>query len=180
MATRVRALTVLVCGPESSGKSTLARQLAWALDGEYVAEQARAWLTARNGHYTRADLDTLLDLQLEAERTARARSASFVFCDTGPLNFQLWSQVRFRTTSDAINRAVSTMNYDVVVLCAPDLPWRADPLRESPDAGERQALFDAYHRAFTAHPRFYVVRGNDRAAGVLNWLLPSPDQIPVA
>jgi nicotinamide riboside kinase len=49
-------MTILVTGPESSGKTTLALNLAWALDGVYVAEAARDYLEERKGDYNEADL----------------------------------------------------------------------------------------------------------------------------
>ncbi len=135
-------MKILVTGPESSGKSTLARNLAWALDGRYVAEQSRAYLHARGGRYDRSDLTALLKLQLEAE--SRVGSASFVFCDTGAVNLRIWSEVKYGTVDPEIMAASERLDYELILLLAPDLPYVADSLRETPDLREREQLFDRF------------------------------------
>ncbi len=149
-------------GPESSGKSTLARQLAWALDGLYVAEAARTYLHQTDGAYQEENLVDILQLQLQAED--RAAVASFVICDTGPEVLQVWSEVKYGRVAEKIVRAGAMRSYDLTLLCAPDLPWRADPLRESPDRRERQRLFDRYREML---PEATVISGGDRTVQAL-------------
>jgi len=137
-------VTILVTGPESSGKTTLARELAWALDGIYVAEAARDYLEARDGKYTEADLPKIWHEQKEAEDAARASSASFVICDTGPEVIRIWAEVKYGRCPEDVILASETRRYDLVLLCLPDLPWEPDPLREAPDQQEREALLTRY------------------------------------
>jgi nicotinamide riboside kinase len=115
------------------------------LDGVYVAEAARDYLEARNkGHYTEADLPLIWAKQREAEDTARASSASFVVCDTGPEVIRIWAEVKYGRCPEDVLQATKERNYDLVFLCQPDLPWAPDPLREAPDEQARRALFDRY------------------------------------
>lgn len=137
-------MTILVTGPESSGKTTLAIRLAAALDGRYVAEAARAYLTERDGNYTEADLPLIWSAQCAAEDEARNSGASFVVCDTGPEVIHIWAKVKYGRVPEDIVRAVKERPYDLVLLCAPDLPWEPDPFREAPDVQERQSLFVRY------------------------------------
>jgi nicotinamide riboside kinase len=158
-------LRIRVTGPESSGKSTLARALAWALDGHYVAEQARSYLGERGGHYERGDLIHILHRQLEAEQMS---SASVLCCDTGPEVLRIWSEVKYGTCAPALLRAFHEVSYDLTFLCAPDLPWQADPLREHPDPGDRQALFGRYRALL---PTAITLRGGDRTEAALRTVM---------
>jgi NadR type nicotinamide-nucleotide adenylyltransferase len=152
-------LTILVTGPESSGKTTLARQLAWALDGRFVAEAARDYLEERGGEYDAADLPLIWQQQAEAEDTARASSASFVICDTGPEVIRVWAEVKYGRSPAEVLLACAERNYDLVLLCAPDLPWAPDPLREAPDLIQREALFARYRELL---PKAVVISGRSR------------------
>ena len=55
---------ITIVGPESSGKSTLARQLATAFGCPWVREYARAYLEGRGGNYDETDLVKIADGQL--------------------------------------------------------------------------------------------------------------------
>ena len=145
-------MTVLVTGPESSGKSTLARALAWCLDGIYVAEIAREYLHARGGVYTEEDLPQICARQVAVQATAVQSGASLVVCDTGPEVINVWSEVKYGRVDPSVEEAVHASQYQLVFLCCPDLPWQPDPLRESPQLASRQAIFDRYRKLLpTAH-----------------------------
>ena len=137
-------MKILVTGPESAGKSTLARGLAWVLDGIYVEEQARSYLHARGGHYTAEDLPRILAQQLSAERQAVALNSSFVLCDTGAEVIRVWSEVKYGGCDPFVLNAFHDSSYDLTLLCAPDIPWAHDKLRESRSQEEREALFHRY------------------------------------
>ena len=159
---------IRVTGPESSGKSTLARALAWALDGRYVAEAARDYLGRRGGRYVAADLPLILDAQLRAEDAARATPAGFVVCDTGPEVIDVWARVKYDHSPPRVRRAVAERSYDLTLLCAPDLPWQPDPLREHPDPAARAALWQRYRTTLAGTAGSLVeISGGGRAEQAL-------------
>ncbi|WP_020567952.1 AAA family ATPase [Neolewinella persica] len=151
--------TILVTGPESSGKTTLARQLAWTLDGWFVAEAARDYLEQLDGEYAEADLPLIWQQQAKAEDTARASSASFVVCDTGPEVIRIWAEVKYGQCPPEVLHACTERAYDLILLCTPDLPWTPDPLREAPDRKRREALFTRYQELL---PDAVVISGAGR------------------
>ena len=168
-------MTVRVTGPESSGKTTLARGLAWCLDGWFVAEQARPYLAKLDGPYQEADLLKIWEAQLRAEQYALSSGASFIICDTGPEVIRIWSEVRYGRCAASVRRACEEVKYDLTLLCTPDLPWTYDPLREHPDVAARWALFARYQRML---PKAVEVRGSNRIAQALCALTDRTSSVP--
>ncbi|MEM8585554.1 MAG: ATP-binding protein [Bacteroidota bacterium] len=163
---------ILITGPESSGKTTLAIQLAEALGGRYWPEYARAWLMAQDGHYRPRDLDIML-----AEQNMERQFAYFqtyqrpqVF-DTGPETFYTWSFIKYGSVSSFIEATCRSAQYDICFLLAPDLPWQKDPLRESPSIEERMLIFrTSAGRMYHWDWRFAIISGEDRLEKALNVL----------
>lgn len=139
----VVAPDVVVVGVESTGKTTLAAALAERLDRPLVAEQARPWLTARGGRYEEADLATLAVLQARAEADARLHGGPVV-ADTDLVVLRIWAEAKYGRCDPRIVEGLALRAPAVYLLPVPDLPWEADPLRETPDAGARSALHDRY------------------------------------
>ncbi len=135
---------ILITGPESSGKSTLAAKLAQEHAGTWVREYARYYLEHLHGRpYQREDLDYILIGQLAAEE-AMSRLYPLLYCDTGPEVIYIWSKVKYGKVSSLIEERLRQHSYDEVLLCYPDIPWAPDPLREAPTVNERLRLFDLY------------------------------------
>lgn len=139
------ARAIVVVGVESTGKTTLARALAEHTGRTLVPEVARAWLAARGNRYREEDLETLARLQWRAEVDA-ARSGRGLVADTDLVVLRIWSEVRFGRCAPWIRKALAARTTAVYLLTRPDLPWEADPQRETPDAGERAALHERYRR----------------------------------
>ena len=163
-------MIVRVTGPESSGKTTLARALAWCLDGLYVEEQARAYLHGIDRPYTSDDLPRIWAAQAAAEDRARQSGASLVICDTGPEAIQVWLEVKYGHCARDVELASRHRLYDLTFLCAPDLPWAYDPLREHPDPAARWELFEQYRKLL---PGAVVIRGANRSGQALDAVLRS-------
>lgn len=136
---------IAVVGPECAGKTTLAAALGEALGAAVVPEVARAWLPALGRPYVEADLVALARAQRAAED---AVTAPIVVCDTTTLVIRVWSEVRYGRLDPRIARLDRPSRYALHLLCEPDLPWEADPLRENPH--DRDALLLRYVAALDA------------------------------
>lgn len=137
---------ISLTGPEASGKSTLAAQLAAHYGTAFVPEYARQYLTAHGPQYTLADVERIARGQLRHEDAARAALAPQkpLFCDTDLLVIKIWLENAFGTCPAWILAALSRPRYALTLLLAPDLPWAPDPLREHPDPAQRWRFYELY------------------------------------
>ncbi len=133
-------VSIVLTGPESSGKSTLAGALAVRLQRPLVREVARDWLNARGGRYSRSDLTAIAIEQDHQERLARASAAPVV--DTDLTVITVWSEYRYGSVDPHIRRLLDAAPPRVYLLCEPDLAWVPDPLRENPS--DRDRLLEHY------------------------------------
>ena len=72
-STPSKLLRVSLTGPESTGKSTLAAQLAAHYGTSFAPEFAREYLAESGPHYTARDLEEIARGQLAAEAEAAAQ-----------------------------------------------------------------------------------------------------------
>ena len=159
----MEAQTLLVLtGPESSGKSSLASWLAQHLQAPLVAEVARGYLAAKpTPEYGPNDLQSIATQQSQAELRALSGGAPVVVADTDQQILRLWWAEKYPNIRNAVEsqlpRDANTLRR-VYLLCYPDLAWEPDPLRENPH--DRMRLFRLQLRALEQeNAEFRVVWG---------------------
>ena len=128
--------TVAITGPESTGKSTLSRQLAEQYGTIWAPEYARAYLHEHGPHYTLADLEEIARGQLAAEEAAVRGAQHIVFVDTDLLVIKIWAEHAFGECPAWILQKLAQQRHDLTLLLNIDLPWEPDPLREHPHMRE--------------------------------------------
>jgi NadR type nicotinamide-nucleotide adenylyltransferase len=133
---------IAVTGPESTGKSELAKQLASHFHTLWVPEFAREYLSGLGRNYEFEDIAKIARQQLETENTMADQAGNLLFCDTDMLVTKIWSLYKFGKCDPWIEEKVKSHRYDLYLLCDIDLPWAEDPLREHP--GQRKELFSLY------------------------------------
>lgn len=153
---------IAITGPESTGKSMLAEQLATHYQTVWVREYARAYLEILRTPYQEKDILLIAQGQVIREDAFYKRATDFLFCDTELLVTKIWSEVKYNRCDPWIPEMIEKRRYDLFLLCDIDLPWQYDPLREHPD--QRQYLFDLYFNELT-HRKFPfgIVRGTGPA-----------------
>jgi NadR type nicotinamide-nucleotide adenylyltransferase len=137
-------LRVVIFGPESTGKSTLAEHLAARFAAPWSPEYVREYWDTHGGVVTATDLDAIARGQRAAEDAARARAeadgARVAFHDTDLLTCTIWDDLLFPGAcptwlrAEAAARARAT---DLFLFCDSDLPWAPDPQRCFPDEAGR-------------------------------------------
>ncbi len=151
-----------IIGPESTGKSTLAQELAQRYHGVYIPEYARAYMESRPRAYayTREDVENIARYQVAQMQELDAANATderVYFFDTELIITKIWFLEKYGDCPAYLEEALRHYPMDVYLLCYPDLPWVYDPVRENPDS--RQYLYDLYEREVQALDiPYYVVR----------------------
>ncbi|MCR6719659.1 MAG: AAA family ATPase [Chitinophagaceae bacterium] len=147
---------IVIIGPESTGKSTLAAQLAAHFDTRWVPEFAREFLLTNGTNYEYDDLLTVAkgQMALEDEQTTALETQSQelleagghlpLFIDTDMYVMKVWCEFVFGKCHSYILQQIVERQYDLYLLCNTDLPWVKDELREYPDLETRRKLFHIY------------------------------------
>jgi NadR type nicotinamide-nucleotide adenylyltransferase len=152
---------IAITGPESTGKSELAKQLARHYDTLWVPEVARDYLQNLGRSYEFEDIVKIAKAQFELENHLAKKARKLLFCDTDFLVTKIWSEFKYRKCDPWIEEKVKSHRYDLYLLCDIDLPWEEDPLRENP--GQREELFRMYMKELKSiHASFILISGKGR------------------
>jgi len=157
------SLLIVVSGAESTGKTTLGRQLAALEGGAFVPEHARAYVERLARPYTYGDVVNILRKQARQFQACRASSGQIFFFDTGLVISKIWLEWVYGMSPIDMGALLGRCRPDFTLLLAPDLPWEADPVREN--GGEsrlrlHQAYLDEFRRMGWPHA---LVEGSDAA-----------------
>ncbi|MCI4671566.1 MAG: ATP-binding protein [Bacteroidia bacterium] len=154
---------IAIVGPESTGKSTLAAQLARELGTVWVPEFAREYLENLARPYEQKDLLAIAKGQLALEENQLSKANGLLICDTNLLVIQIWSSYKYGSVSKELQGLIQLEAYELHLLTDIDLPWEFDPMRENPDLKERQELFEIYKNELLAsRVRFTILTGNEQ------------------
>ncbi|MCZ8134557.1 MAG: ATP-binding protein [Algoriphagus sp.] len=153
---------ILILGPESTGKSTLAKDLANHFGEPWVPEFAREYLEKINRPYVFEDLAEIGRGQVLFEDQLAKKAQEFLFCDTDLRVIHIWSEHRFGKTDPWVLEEIQVRKYELILLTDTDLPWEPDPLREYPELGMRQYFFEKYQDLADRSGFPYLVVSGDR------------------
>jgi nicotinamide riboside kinase len=132
---------IVFSGPESTGKTTLSKELSEMLDAPWVSEYARYHLH-KNVFQGEKTLKLICAGQLNWEKFYETRAKDFLVCDTDPLVLAVWALDKLGYIPNFLEEAVANHPYALRFLCYPDTKWLPDPLRE--DGNRREVIFEMY------------------------------------
>lgn len=151
-----KQIKIAFTGPESSGKTTLAKKIAAVYNGIFVEEFARTFLEGKSS-YVQEDLDVIAEGQMKMWDF----ETELLIADTEMTVICIWSHYKYGVISQKIKQLFDQQQFDLLFLCKPDIPWEFDPMRENPE--NRDELFDLYHSFLTENKQnFVVVEGNEQ------------------
>jgi len=155
-----RITKIAILGPESSGKSSLSKELAQRFNTSYSTEIARDYLSQRDGNYRQKELLEIARLQIREEEKKLKEAKKVLFCDTNLLNILIWSEVKYGTVDPQLQSLWHPEEFDLSILCYPDLPYEEDDLRESPELEDRVRLFKLHEEYLKrSNSKYKVIRG---------------------
>ena len=131
---------IAIVGPESTGKTTLAIQLAQRLYGTWLPEYARDRLA--DTQYSEDDVHAVAHEQLARESDFVKAKPTIGILDTDAVVLRIWFAERFGHVPPYVDAHLNQQTRRLYLLTYPDLPWVHDPQRES--EGNLKRLFEIY------------------------------------
>ena len=157
---------VVILGPESTGKSTLAKKLAKHFEGCLVSEYAREYLSEIGNKYSIEDLLSIARGQVKKEIAIENKcddeGKQIIFYDTDISVIKIWSEFKYNTCHPWIMQQFQERIYDLYLLTYPDLVWEPDPLRENPE--DLRTIFDLYLKDMkNRNLNYEIIKGQGKA-----------------
>ena len=158
----MRPTVVAVTGSESTGKTTLAGDLARHFGTLWVPEYARVYAdekAARSGPPLDArDVEPIARGQIAAEDRGLAAAGGLLILDTDLVSTTIYARHYYDSRLPWIDAAASARRADLYLLCDIDVPWIADTVRDRPEArAHMHMLFVNALEALGA--RYTTIRG---------------------
>ncbi|WP_340199679.1 AAA family ATPase [Ascidiimonas sp. W6] len=153
-------LKVVLYGPESTGKTTLSRQLANYYNTLWVPEYAREYLQDKWDKEQKIcepnDLIPIAIGQIATENKLTRKVSDILFCDTDLLETKVYSEAYYVGNCNPLLEKYALQNkYDLYLLTNIDVPWEKDDLRDKPD--NREEMFIYFKQALDLYQRPYIL-----------------------
>ncbi len=127
---------IVVFGPESTGKTTLAAQLAAHYGTVWVPEFSRFYQEQKGAPCGLSDVIPIAEGQLRWEAEARLQARRLLICDTDILETKVYSEAYNGTCPPWLLAKLGGNLGDFYLLASIDMPWIPDGIRDRPDARE--------------------------------------------
>lgn len=152
-------IKIAMYGPESTGKTTLAKQLADHFNTVWAPEFARDYLQQKwdttNETCKQEDLSPIAIGQLKLENESLLIAKKYLFCDTNLMVTKVFSEMYYNVCDPILDKAAKENNYDLFFLTDVDVPWTKDDIRDMPTG--RDKAFEIYRKALEQNNKPYVV-----------------------
>lgn len=137
--------TIVILGPESTGKTALAQALSHHFKATCIPEYARIYIEKLTRAYTYDDVETIARHQIAEYKKAVAENASeYLIIDTFLVITKVWFLHVYHRCPVWFQAEQNKAKVDLYLLCKPDIPWVDDPVRENPHL--REYLYEWYKK----------------------------------
>lgn len=152
-------LKIVLFGPESTGKSSLATELAKCYDTVYVEEFSRTYaetMAKKKLALTKKDVLPIAIGQMQLENEQIKKANRLLICDTDLLETQVYSKFYYNGFCPKLVEKYALINqYDLYLLTYIDILWEADGIRDQPN--NRLQMFKAFEHAIITSKKPYVI-----------------------
>lgn len=158
-------IKVVLYGPESTGKTTLAKQLAEHYNTLWVPEYMREYLQkkwdSKKKLVSKEDLIPIAEGQLKLENEASQKVENLLICDANLLELKVYSEYYYDGFCPSEIKIEATKNeYSIYLLTYIDTPWDADALRDRPN--NREEMFHIFEAELKKQSFPYrILKGNE-------------------
>jgi len=157
-------IKVVLFGPESTGKTTIANQLAYHYQTVWAPEYAREYLQNKWNNKRQVcehkDLIPIALGQMKLENKLARQADKVLICDTDLLETKVYSEEYYDGIVDTdLEIAAEKNQYDLYLLTYIDIPWKMDNIRDRP--GQREEMFNAFENALKKSNRPYITLKGD-------------------
>jgi len=151
-------IKITLYGPESTGKTTLAKQLAQHFQTNWIEEFARDYLQKKwddsQAICAPEDLLPIAIGQVKLENKALKSANKFLFCDTNLMCTKVFSEIYYGFCDSSLDKAARKHKYDLFFLTDIDVPFEKDDLRDKPE--EREMLIQKFEQALIENNKPYI------------------------
>lgn len=156
-------IKIALYGPESTGKTTLAKQLAEKFQATWIPEFAREYLQKKWNSFQEIcepkDLLSIAIGQINLENEALRTTEKYLFSDTNLMCTKVFSEIYYGFCDPILDKAAKKHKYDLFLLTDIDVPFEKDDLRDKPN--EREMLFEKFENALIENKKPYIlISGN--------------------
>lgn len=161
---KTNVIKIALFGPESTGKTTLAKQLAAFYETEWVPEFARDYLQQKwelNNHIcVEEDMMPIAYGQVALENEKLDTAQKYLFCDTNLMVTKVFSEMYYGVCNPLLEKAALEHDYDLFFLTDIDVPWEKDDIRDSPN--ERETVFSVFKQTLIDSKKPFITLSGDK------------------
>ena len=164
-------IKIVLFGPESTGKTTLSKQLARHYNTVWAPEFAREYLQKKwNNERKTCEAEDLVPIaigQMKLENKLVKKADRVLICDTDLLETKVYSEEYYGGFVDPLlDKAAKNNKYDLYLLTFIDTPWEEDDLRDRP--GLRREMFNAFENTLKKYNRPYILLDGNKETRLQN------------
>ena len=154
------SIKIVLFGPESSGKSTLAEELANYYHAPLVPEYMRIYLQKKwDDEHKICEPEDIIPIsvgQMQMENKVASANPELIICDTNLLQIKVYSEAYYNEYCDPqLLKPALNNQYHLYFLMYIDTPWTPDDLRDKPD--DREGMFQRFKNELDRHNKNYVL-----------------------
>jgi len=149
---------IVITGAESSGKTTLFKELKSLTGFSFLPEFSRSYINQNNRPYEYNDILEIAKLY-EKELEIASKNELSIISDTDLLTLLIWCEYKYDKYHSFIKESLTKNPPDFYLLCSPNIPWEFDSQRENPN--NRVELFNIYlKKIMELGIDFEIIEGN--------------------
>lgn len=149
---------IVLFGPESTGKTTLAKDLARYYNTIWVPEYLREFARTKynNGQeLVYEDNMVIAKGQYQTEKMSLEGANKYIICDTDILQTIVYSHEYYGKVQNELEEFVKNNDQELYLLLEPDIPWESDVLRDRPN--DRARMFKVFESILRDFDKSYSI-----------------------